>query len=69
MTVRSWIPAALAVADACAAPAVPGSGSRTRPPSASSTIGARLCVTGATYVHVARAPRSGAPRVIGIWRP
>lgn len=24
--------------------------------------------TGATFVHVARAPRTGVPRVIGIWR-
>jgi hypothetical protein len=30
---------------------------------------ARLRFRGTTYVHLARDPRSGAPRVIGIWRP
>jgi hypothetical protein len=30
---------------------------------------ARRHATGATYVHVARDPSSGAPRVIGVWRP
>ncbi|HSK04249.1 MAG TPA: hypothetical protein VK932_23510, partial [Kofleriaceae bacterium] len=30
---------------------------------------ARLHFRGATYVHLAGDPRSGAPRVIGIWRP
>ena len=29
----------------------------------------RLRFTGETFVHVARDPASGAPRVIGVWRP
>jgi hypothetical protein len=30
---------------------------------------ARPDFTGTTIVHLARDPESGAPRVIGIWRP